>query len=169
MDKRQVYYNGTWEKYESGAREALWEIREGKAYFGAGFAFEMEGLPQRNGILQDYQGGEKAVIPFPAKRHLVVDRVSVAPDSEKLYMPDVKTLCPVSYTHLKERVENLEGQIKKEIYSRGLVAKYTFSDILGRSEVMEECRYKARQFAKHHANVLIFGETGTGKELFRCV
>ena len=97
-DHMYVYYNGTWEKYESGAREALWEIREGKAYFGAGFAFEMEGLPQRNGILQDYQGGEKAVIPFPAKRHLVVDRVSVAPDSEKLYMPDVKTLCLEEFT-----------------------------------------------------------------------
>ncbi len=63
-DHMYVYYNGTWEKYESGAREALWEIREGKAYFGAGFAFEMEGLPQRNGILQDYQGGKRQLSHF---------------------------------------------------------------------------------------------------------
>ncbi len=82
------------------------------------------------------------------------------------YMKNGEINGAIVHLNQKERVENLEGQIKKEIYSRGLVAKYTFSDILGRSEVMEECRYKARQFAKHHANVLIFGETGTGKELF---
>lgn len=66
----------------------------------------------------------------------------------------------------KEQLEKLEGQIKQEIYSKGLVAKYHFSDILGESDEMEECKYRARQFAKHHANILIFGESGTGKELF---
>lgn len=66
----------------------------------------------------------------------------------------------------KERLESLEAQIRKEINDRGLVAKYHFSDIKGRSPAMEECRYEARQFAKHHANVLLLGESGTGKELF---
>lgn len=72
----------------------------------------------------------------------------------------------ILYLNQKERLEHLETQIKNEIYSRGLVAKYHFSDIKGNSQVMEECRYEAKQFAKHQANVLLFGESGTGKELF---
>ena len=66
----------------------------------------------------------------------------------------------------KERLESLEAQIKNEIYEKGLVAKYHFSDIKGESEAIEECRYEAKKFAKHHANVLLMGESGTGKELF---
>ncbi len=72
----------------------------------------------------------------------------------------------ILHMNQKERVENLESQIKNEIYSRGLAAKYHFSDIKGDSAVMEQCRYEAKQFAKNQANILLFGESGTGKELF---
>lgn len=66
----------------------------------------------------------------------------------------------------KEKLESLEAQIRNEIRDRGLVARYHFSDIKGKSESIQECIYEARQFAKHHANVLLLGESGTGKELF---
>ena len=66
----------------------------------------------------------------------------------------------------KEKVESLEAQIRSEIRDKGLVARYHFSDIKGESESIQECIYEARQFAKHHANVLLLGESGTGKELF---
>ncbi len=66
----------------------------------------------------------------------------------------------------KEELEKLETKLKMGSYSKGLTAKYRFPDIKGDSEVIRECRYKAKQFAKHYANVLLLGESGTGKELF---
>lgn len=66
----------------------------------------------------------------------------------------------------KEKLEILEGQMRKELYSKGLIAKYHFEDIIGKSKSIEECRYNAGQFAGYNANVLILGESGTGKELF---
>ncbi len=45
-------------------------------------------------------------------------------------------------------------------------AKYTFSDIIGESEEMKKIKEQAKLAAKSNSNVLIYGETGTGKELF---
>ncbi len=72
----------------------------------------------------------------------------------------------IVHINQKEQVENLETQIKTEIYTKGRVARYHFPDIKGESPAIEECRYQAKQFAKHHANILLLGESGTGKELF---
>lgn len=45
-------------------------------------------------------------------------------------------------------------------------AKYTFSDIIGNSGPMKKVKENAKLAAMSHSNVLIYGETGTGKELF---
>ncbi|MEG2177029.1 MAG: sigma 54-interacting transcriptional regulator, partial [Oscillibacter sp.] len=47
----------------------------------------------------------------------------------------------------------------------GFVSKYQFSDIIGDSKKLNDTIDKAKIFAKTHYNVLICGETGTGKEL----
>ena len=48
----------------------------------------------------------------------------------------------------------------------GLVADYTFEDILGNSRPMQDVKKLAMSFAISPYNVLIYGESGTGKELF---
>jgi transcriptional regulator with PAS, ATPase and Fis domain len=45
-------------------------------------------------------------------------------------------------------------------------AQYTFEDIIGCSEKLKSCKEKAFKASKTSSPVLIFGETGTGKELF---
>lgn len=45
-------------------------------------------------------------------------------------------------------------------------AKYNFSDIIGDSSVMQRAKELSLIAAKSTSNVLIYGETGTGKELF---
>ena len=50
--------------------------------------------------------------------------------------------------------------------NRGWVTRYTFNDILCVSAATEEVKRQARRFAASSRNVLITGETGTGKELF---
>lgn len=48
----------------------------------------------------------------------------------------------------------------------GRTAKYTFEDIIGASSILTDCKDKALKASKTSSPILIFGETGTGKELF---
>lgn len=48
----------------------------------------------------------------------------------------------------------------------GLVADYTFEDIVGNSKAMSDAKQMAMSFAVSPYNVLIYGESGVGKELF---
>lgn len=49
---------------------------------------------------------------------------------------------------------------------RNLEAKYTFDDIVGTSEILQNAIEKAKIAAETPATVIIRGESGTGKELF---
>ena len=49
---------------------------------------------------------------------------------------------------------------------RGLTSKYTFRDIIAVSERMCSKVDMAKKFSRVNSNVLLTGETGTGKELF---
>ncbi|MEH7120056.1 sigma 54-interacting transcriptional regulator [Neobacillus vireti] len=63
-------------------------------------------------------------------------------------------------------IQNLEMNIRTRLNEKGLVAKKSFNDIQGGSPEMLKCIQQARQYAKSNGTVLIYGETGTGKELF---
>lgn len=63
-------------------------------------------------------------------------------------------------------IQEEEGKIRKKIYDKGFVAKYTFSNISAEDGVTQETVRVARRFAGSASNLLIFGETGTGKEVF---
>lgn len=57
-------------------------------------------------------------------------------------------------------------KIREVSTALGLTADYTFDDILGESKVMAEAKQLAAAFAGSSYNVLIYGESGVGKELF---
>lgn len=63
-------------------------------------------------------------------------------------------------------IQELEGQIRRKLNERGHQAQYTFDDILHKSPVIDKTIETARRYAVSDSNVIIVGETGTGKELF---
>jgi DNA-binding NtrC family response regulator len=68
-----------------------------------------------------------------------------------------KTLKEISDTfNQRHRIRELEGQLLQDL---------NFHGIIGKSPAMLEVFDLARKVAKHYTNVLISGQTGTGKEL----
>lgn len=55
---------------------------------------------------------------------------------------------------------------RNELQQKGLYAKATFSNIIGKSNVMREAKEQAIIYSQFDSPILISGETGTGKELF---
>ena len=64
------------------------------------------------------------------------------------------------------RIVEMEEKIRKEFYTKGLVAQYRFEQILGISREINEIKRIAQEFSQIDATVLISGASGTGKELF---
>lgn len=81
----------------------------------------------------------------------------------------------VSIDHVKNDKGNITAVImrinKTEVIHKlvknieGYHAKYTFGDIIGNSEKLNNLKMECRKIARNDSNVLIIGESGTGKEL----
>lgn len=68
-----------------------------------------------------------------------------------------KTLEEISEIYNKrQRIRELEGQLLQDL---------NFHGIIGKSPIMLEVFDLSRKVAKHYTNVLVSGQTGTGKEL----
>ncbi|WP_003542553.1 sigma-54-dependent Fis family transcriptional regulator [Desulfotomaculum nigrificans] len=65
-----------------------------------------------------------------------------------------------------KHIQAVEEKARKEQYLKGLVAHYSFSDMVTTSPLMQDTIEKARRFARVDSTILINGETGTGKEMF---
>lgn len=77
-----------------------------------------------------------------------------------------KKLGLISTFQKASRIQSLEEKIRRANYEKGLCAKFTFDDIIGKSKEISETIIRAQKFALSEEAVLISGETGTGKELF---
>lgn len=64
------------------------------------------------------------------------------------------------------QIQKQEHEIRKKMYDKGFVTKYTFKDIIGISDKLKRTVNIAKKVADNNFTVLIKGESGTGKELF---
>ncbi len=67
---------------------------------------------------------------------------------------------------LIEMTKNQENKNSKAAYTKGLIAKHCFDDIVHVNSRMSSIIKKAKKYANTDCTVLIRGESGTGKELF---
>jgi transcriptional regulator with PAS, ATPase and Fis domain len=64
-----------------------------------------------------------------------------------------------------KKIQQLENQIRRELHTKGLIARSSFNDIQFVGEKMKEVIKQANNFAFTNGTILITGESGTGKEL----
>lgn len=65
-----------------------------------------------------------------------------------------------------DRLQKLESKVRRQLSERGLVAKYQFSDIVGKSDALLKAVDLAKEYAGVDSTILIYGQTGSGKEMF---
>jgi transcriptional regulator with PAS, ATPase and Fis domain len=64
------------------------------------------------------------------------------------------------------KIEELEAAIRKELYSKGYVAKATFKNIIEESIEINKLKSLAKLYAKYDSPIVISGESGVGKKMF---
>ncbi|MCC8189398.1 MAG: sigma 54-interacting transcriptional regulator, partial [Planctomycetes bacterium] len=89
---------------------------------------------------------------------------SLAASATPVFIGDAPAGAVVTVTTV-ESIRRLEYTIRRRLSEKGLRARYTFDDIICGTE-MAEVVAKAKKCALVSSNILIVGETGTGKELF---
>ena len=95
----------------------------------------------------------------PQRKDVIVDVAPIMVDGE--LKGSVGVIKDVS--EIKSLTEELD-QARQML--RQLKARYSFKDIVGRSQTMQAVINKARKASQTPATVLLRGESGTGKELF---
>jgi len=63
------------------------------------------------------------------------------------------------------QIQRIEQNIRKKIYLKGHIAENKFEDIIGQSKSINNLKEEAKNYAQVDSPVLLYGETGTGKEL----
>ena len=66
----------------------------------------------------------------------------------------------------EQAITNAQNRLRDRLRVSGHLSHYHFDDILGESPAIATAIRQARRFAHVDSNILLMGETGTGKELF---
>lgn len=92
------------------------------------------------------------------------------------YTPVILNESPIEINNSREgsvisiksvsELHEMSYKTRNDLFVKGLWAEHTFESIKGSSDAINLAKEKARIYAKYNSPVLIFGETGTGKELF---
>ncbi|MGV8982276.1 sigma-54 interaction domain-containing protein [Clostridium sp.] len=115
------------------------------------------GIPEI-GEIQEIRGNRMVAMRIPIiKEGKIVGAVG------KVMFKDMSNFYSISkkLVNLEREIEYYKNELGKERR-----AKYSFEDIIGRSQEIQKVKIMATKVAKTDSNVLIYGESGTGKELF---
>lgn len=63
-------------------------------------------------------------------------------------------------------IQKAEQRIRRRLYHKGNIAENQFEDIIGKSLIIRTLKEEAKRFSEVDSPILIYGDTGTGKELF---
>ena len=154
LDEGVVCVNADWEPIFVNAKATkLLNIEHpytncaARRVFAALHLFDaLDDMEERRNVLKEINGEQLVVTTLPITAHLG------RPAAVALFR-DVPSL------------QKISRKIGEELYTKGFVARYTEKDIRGSSPAVAELKTKIERFATADAAVLIYGETGTGKEL----
>lgn len=65
-----------------------------------------------------------------------------------------------------QQIQKMEQKIRHKLYHKGNMATVTFPNIVGNSAGIQETIREAKRFAAVDSSIVVYGETGTGKEMF---
>ena len=91
-------------------------------------------------------------------KQVIVNRIPIIIDND--------TLSVVVNMQEISNIQKIERNLRTELYRKGLVARHTFSDIVGDSKIIKDTVNKAKKVGRTDSTILITAETGCGKELF---
>ncbi len=83
-----------------------------------------------------------------------------------LITQDKSTLGSAITLYRPDKIQNMESMVRKENLGKNASVKYSFESLIGSSDELQAAIRTGKSYAKTDSNVLIVGETGTGKELF---
>jgi len=110
----------------------------------------------RNTILKKMAGFDKEkIVEIEGNRILLK---SIPLEVYNQYKNDVWIFEEISH------IEKTERKIRLSMYNKGFYAKWHFEDIITASPLMKHVVMTAQKFALANSNILIYGDTGTGKE-----
>ncbi|WP_367567122.1 sigma 54-interacting transcriptional regulator [Lacrimispora sp.] len=161
----------------------IYSSRDGLLYVDAGGIIQVRNrvIRQMNGDASLMNQPLKQALPYLYKIFCSVIASGQQETGKILTVPGTKTTVSVSCTPVianKEisgvvinlsditMIQDLESRIRRKLSEGGHQAKYTFQDIIHESAIIDQTIETARRYAESDSNVIIVGETGTGKELF---
>lgn len=161
----------------------IYSSRDGLLYVDAGGVIQVRNrvIRQMNGDASLMNQPLKQALPYLYKLFCSVIASGQQETGKILTIPGTKTTVSVSCTPVianKEisgvvinlsditMIQDLESRIRRKLSEGGHQAKYTFQDIIHESAIIDQTIETARRYAESDSNVIIVGETGTGKELF---
>lgn len=108
---------------------------------------------------------------FDVSKNVVSDGITSINDINVVFnkLPikvDGKSYGSIITLHETNKIQKMENVIRSKIYTKSNITKYIFDDICGNSKALSSVVSVAKSYAKTNSNILISGETGTGKELF---
>lgn len=65
-----------------------------------------------------------------------------------------------------DALQKIESKVRRKLSDKGLTARYAFADIVGSSPALVDAVALARDYAAIDSTILVYGRTGTGKEIF---
>lgn len=101
--------------------------------------------------------GEESIINLSGQKYYV---------KYKLISGEASGIGTLITTSSASKILQEEQQLRKSLVRKSSAAKYTFRDIIAVNAEMRKKVDIAKKFSQAQSNVLITGETGTGKELF---
>jgi len=114
-------------------------------------------------LLEDYRGREVWInslnIPIVARGE-VVGVIELTQDIFKASDNIHTNRYGINFSPRASKKNNGNG--REDLF----IAKYNFDDIITANKIMQENIEKAKKIANNMSSVLVYGETGTGKELF---
>jgi transcriptional regulator with PAS, ATPase and Fis domain len=98
----------------------------------------------------------------------IVSRIPIEYEGKIIGAVGISVFSYPKMQHYLSKLSSLSAELSyyKETVKRLSGAKYSMQSIIGQSEAIMEAKEKAHKIADSMAPVILYGETGTGKELF---